>query len=276
MNNKIKNFINLRNNEGGIINGYNPYILRPPNTVFIEKSGCDSPLFTKTTKSNWCDENVAQYFYNMRPLMLPNQYEEMIEIIKSKLIDFNFDKKIIKNVEQSEFCYGSKQLVMGFIMKEIEKIILNNPIFQKNGGFKYESFYPIDEFFTRFEINNGTGLLYKVIFNLFNNLRNVSTLIESNIVDLKKNNDLKIIKFDIISKKDGDNLEGFDFLKRNKDSKMGSSIKTSFCPRPIEVEWNYKNTLLKQDFNKHGYFDEKNNVKLQKYRNTKNLKEYYK
>lgn len=277
--NYIKNNekINLWNAYGGGISGYIPFIIRPFDTVHMPKDikrgtfntegyethenteniTCNGPLFTGSNKQQWCSEKNAINYYAMRPIIQADTYNDNLKKMFSIVVG-GPNQKPMNPKWVAVNCSASTKSIMAFIMQKVASAVYTMPEMKKNGSWGIEQFHWTDATIFQFMDSNKKGF-YDILFNLYNPLRSISTLVE--VVLVSEREGLRITFMDFINQgSDKDNKDGCGIQAHNDqyagiDTQIGE-------PVPTEVEWNYGNTLLKQEFNEHGFYEAGNNINL--------------
>ncbi len=268
--------IRLFNQYGGIVNGYVPFIIRPLDNVQVPRDfkrgsfeeKCDWPLFGGSKYQKWCSEDNAMNYYAMQPILNPDNYNEGLKKLFKIVVGNNGvywagnngesiggSNNIPKNSLTTVNCGSGTNKIMSYIMTEVAKAVMKIPEFQKNSSWKVDQFHNTDPTFYSFLSPQGV-FYYIVLFNLYNPLRSISTMVEAVVlVDTTGPSDPLIVYFDFINK--------FDWKMDGTNGLLGeySGISTNFNdPMPTDVQWNYGNTLLKQEFNQYGFYEPGNNV----------------
>lgn len=272
--------LQLYTDLGTRLGGYQPSIIRPIDDVylprdikrgtFVEK--CDYPVYSGAKQQVWCNEQNAIDYYGMRPIIEPDAYTLLLKrlfetVVMRSVGSYDYQgllKKYSFDVPdpqkfQAVFCSETESTIMNFIMKKIAEAVNVMPEMHKNGPYKIEMFYYTDP--TVFQIITEKGnLYYKLIFNLYNALRSVSTLVETVIAGVPskdKNIDPMIIGMTFAS-----NIEKFSDsgLPAAPIPRIGHSNIVLSDTNPTDVSWLYKNTLDNNEFNKHGFYEDGYNV----------------
>ena len=286
--------IKMFRSDGSKISGYVPFILRPFDSVSLPKDirrgSSDFACPTGYAGSNaqtWCSEKDAMSFHAMTPIIQPNKYNDILQDLfnvvvfqDSGIINMSFEQK--QSVRDNEpkysaiFCSVTKENIMKHIMAGVAIAVSKLPEFQKNGSWSVEQFHWTDA--DIYNYVSEKGLIYNVIFNLYNPIRSISTLVQCNIIIGPQTNDNKnglyITYMGLVSQLDWsssgptvDDISGYNLSSSNKIGQIhmptgsGPGLSDS-GPEATTVEWNYGNTLLKNEFNKYGFYEEGTNVKV--------------
>lgn len=250
------------------VGGYSHSILRPPDTVHVPRDirysngvvkQCDWPLFSPKGHQQWCNEDVAIGYYAMRPIVSPDTYQEWLVTLFRALETPNpeIDTLLSGELSPNMFC-GSQEDVMRWLMGRIDQIVHQLPQFQKNGSWKYEQFYNTDVQFYSFATQESDRpiAIYKIVFNLYNTLRSISTLVTCTIVNNGEN--LYVHQMGFVSDTNKHTpYEGFNI----GTPKYGVGVDSGL--RDIGFGWDYGNTLESQKFNEVGFFDPLRNVTIE-------------
>lgn len=271
--------IQLLNQSGGIINGYQPSIIRPIDNVRIPKDitygdgttmSCNGPCYTGSKYQQWCNEDNAINYHAMRPLINSDQYTmllyELFDTITDKTLPYN---KLSDNNYAFVFCQNTQQSIIKWLMEKIMEGVVRIPGMKRNGPWKYEQFHYTDVKMWNYKDNS--GMYYKLVFNLYNPLRSVSTLVKAVVyIGPNSQNQYKLVSIGLVNQYDWkmtgetniDGIQGFNLAGsgRNQQINVGVEIEP---PTPTVPEWNYKNTLLEQEFNQYGFYENGNNVKIE-------------
>jgi hypothetical protein len=279
--------IGLIKSDGVIVGGYMPQILRPFDSVTANPSkgsDCKWPCYSDKKFQQWCSEENAINYHAMRPLIAPNQWNKNLK----KMFNLMLDKKgpssgipeynQFEKVDTAVFCTESQQALMSWLMQKVAVAVNKMPEMQKNGPWKSERFVEMDVQMYQF-VNPDSSTYFKIIFQLFNPLRSVATLVVATIFVISGQPSLVAMDF-VNEGSMGDYMEpqnGFGPITghnvtRNFDSGGGGMDIIPFEPlgvpntpegmqlwesnykkNPNEFDWNYQNTLEVQKFNKEGF-----------------------
>jgi hypothetical protein len=270
--------IRLQTNLGSIINGYQNSIIRPFDSVSLptdlkRTTGlevCKGPDYAASKFQQWCSPEVAINYYGMRPILEPNQYNNLLRKLFSKIVENNTNSTIQRNITlsgsnkwSSVFCDDSSDNLMEWVLSEVQKAVLMIPEMKKNGPYQYEEFHYTDPQFFEFITSDGK-MFYKIVFNLYNALRSVSSLVETSI-EVRDNKKFVIVHMSFVNDKelasdstDTHGIQGYNVGLAGSNKQIDIDV----GPSPTLIDWNYGNTLLKQEFNSHGFFDPTNNIKV--------------
>ena len=272
---KANDTISLQKLYGGAINTYQPSIIRPFDTTMLPRditrgtfeTECKYPVYTGSKFQQWCSEDDAINYFAMRPIINPNDYNAILKKLFESVVmrsfgifNINISKPDIRNdLWQSVFCDTTKKDVMNFIMLKIAEAVAVIPEMHKNGSWKVEQFHYTDA--ELYQLAYDDKLFYKVLFNLYNPLRSVSTQVESTV--LINNQKPIIIQLGFVSTEtDEGSVPGYNVGIAGKNSQINIDTPVEQII-PTDVTWNYGNTLLDQQFNKYGYYDPGYNVSIE-------------
>ena len=183
--------IGLIKSDGVVVGGYMPQIIRPFDTVTADpskESGCNWPCYSDKKYQKWCSENNAINYHGMRPLVSPKQYNDNLRRLMKNILDKKGPFKSGKGpnddqysmVDTAVFCTESQKALMAWLMQKIALEVTKMPEMQRNGPWKYEQFYDTDVQMYQY-VNPDSSTYFKIIFNLFNPLRSVSTMVYATI-----------------------------------------------------------------------------------------------
>lgn len=291
--NNEKNYLNntapirLYKQYGGVVGGYQHSLVRPMDTVmvprdikrgtgldqFVEK--CDWPNYAGSKFQQWCSEENAIKYHAMRPIVEIDEYNRMLRklfdtvLLNSRNLIFVKEDDFLENKDNQTwaavFNTESQNNIMNYIMLEVTKAVKVLPDMHKNGSWRVEQFYWTDALI--YEVIYKGRLYFKVLFNLYNPLRSTSTQVQVTLMTKIKatngrpflDNDIKIIEFDFINKEWNDGgIEGHNTARAGRNYQI--NLETS--PIPQNNGWLFENTLLKQEFNKYGYYDNNSEYNL--------------
>jgi hypothetical protein len=263
-----------------IVNGYQPSIIRPfdsvhlptdlKRTTFCKEEKCNGPCYAGAKSQVWCSEDNAINYHAMRPLVTPDKYNEWLQ----KMFDMlsTGDRNYLNNLINSEkwtaiFCSNSREMIMTWLMNKVAEAVEKIPEMHKNGPYKVEQFFWTDaDIYMTKENYQSQSATYNVIFNLYNPLRSVSTYTQA-ILDLTNGNDLSIKYIGFVStldwKLDGVKVDGISGFNFSTTSGQNKQISLNTGSNPTIIDWNYGNTLLKQEFNEYGFYNENDNIKVE-------------
>lgn len=246
------------------LGGYTHSILRPFDSVYKPRDiqygshtkKCDWPLFAPNGHQKWCNQEDAVNYYAMRPIVSPDTYSDWLVEMFNYLVtpDHEVSKLLDQELIPNMFCMAQEE-VMRWLMQRVEEAVHKLPQMQNNGSWKFEQFYATDVQFYSFGTQNGYSI-YKIIFNLYNTLRSVSTLVDCVIMD--KEGQRKLLRMGVVTQDhrewqmDGQNLGS---------PKYGVGIDSGL--RNYGFEWDYGNTLESQKFNEVGTFDPHHNISIE-------------
>lgn len=266
--------IKLYDSEG-IINGYSPFIVRPFDTVMVptdvrygsDNLNCRWPVYAGSKFQKWCSEDNAIKYHQMRPLLTPEDYNSLIAKMFLLIVEgsnkehgYNHTINLSDITYQTVFCGIDTNTIMKFIMTKVAEAVQVMPEMKKNGPWVTEQFHWTDA-----EVYQGADksrqIYYKVLFNLYNPLRSTSTQVEATMKLAPKG--LIIVAMNFVNEGDwkatGMTVDG---IKSYNDPGQVSNTELKMGPNAMDIEWNYMNTLQKNEFNKYGFYEPGNNVKL--------------
>jgi hypothetical protein len=270
----------IRNYDGSISNGYQPFIIRPNDYTGYKKTtfdgtACSWPCYAGSKHQNWCNESDAIDYFAMRPLVKPKTYNGWLTnlfnhiIVPGNTVSKILDSKLVPKM----FCgngqidgqpqpfdeIDQKKMVMKWLMERIAQAVPKIPQMNKNSSWKTEQFHYTDDEMYAFSTDNNKGSVYKLIFNLYNPLRSTATLVEAVVVS-PNDKGFVLVKMGFVNKGEWDTdnpnlqgaMKGYNLPRANGDLVM--DINPGL---PIETtqEWNYGNTLNVQRFNEFGFYD---------------------
>lgn len=269
--------IYITNPHGEILNGYQPSIIRPIDSVRVprdlkrgtfDEEKCNWPCYAGSKWQEWCSEEDAIKYHAMRPLVTPDTYNKWLKkLFYTTAEGHNKEPMIDNNVWGAVFCQNSKTALMNFIMKKVADGVALIPEMQKNGSWGFEQFHWTDA--KIYQYANETELYYKILFNLYNPLRSVGTEVQT-VIKVSPQNvaDLKITYMDFVNqlewKMDGqkiDGIAGYNLAPAGQNPQINLETEVE-GPVPTSVGWNYGNTLLNQQFNKYGFYENGRNVEI--------------
>lgn len=282
--------IGLIKSDGVVVGGYMPQIIRPFDTVTAnpsKDSNCKWPCYSDKKFQEWCSEENAINYHGMRPLVSPGQYNNNLRKLFQGIIDKMgpFKKgndpqdNQYSKVDTAVFCTESQKSMMAWLMQKIALQVSKMPEMQRNGPWKYEMFYDTDVQMYEY-VNPDKSTYFKIIFNLFNPLRSVSSMVYATIYLINGNPSL--VDMDFINNESmddymapqngygpisGHNINAaFDSVGGGMDiiapeplgftnTPEGQQMWEDFYKKdPNDFDWNYMNTLEVQKFNKEGFY----------------------
>ena len=272
----------IRNYDGSIANGYQPSIIRPPDSTAekrktVNGEPCSWPCYSGSKHEHWCDERNAIDYYAMRPLVTPRNYNGWLTNLFNQIVvpGDSVSKILDSKLSPKMFCddgtlfngENKKKEVMNWLMRRIADTVPKIPQMTKNSSWKNEEFHYTDDEMYAFTTDNGKGSVYKIIFNLYNPLRSTSTLVESVIISPDDKGYI-LAKMDFVNKGDWDAsnpnlpdaMRGYNLPKPNGDLVM--DIDNPALPNSTLMNWNYGNTLNQQEFNEFGFYQNGKNIKI--------------
>jgi hypothetical protein len=271
--------ISLQKMYGGPLGTYQPSIIRPLDNVRIPqdvKRGsveeiCRGPVYTGSKFQEWCSEDNAINYYAMRPIVNPDEYSKWLRrlfdtVVMRSMGFYNIDitrPQIKEEVWESVFCDSSKSDIMNHLMLKITEAVEVLPEMHKNGSWKVEQFHWTDA--QVYQLLYNGNLFYKVLFNLYNPLRSISTQVEATLFLKEVEQSIVIIYMGFVSSLENEHNENsikpfnLPLAGQNYQINMETEVEG---PKPTDINWNYGNTLLQQNFNQYGYYDADNNVPI--------------
>jgi len=271
------NFFTLQHAYGGPLGTYQPSIIRPfDNTHMLNEvydikrdtfEKCSGPCYTGSKYQEWCSEKNATKYFAMRPLITSGKYNENLAKMFFMIVnsesgnndDFRKNSGLIDWTQV--FCSTSKKDLMSFIMSKVALATSKMPEMQKNGSWEIEQFFWTDaDIYQGFSKQRNLSF-YNIIFNLYNPLRSVSTMTEVTIYMSSSGPIITYMNF-VNSGDWKSNGMKVDGISSYNDAGQPTDKEIKGNPNPNELDWNYGNTLLKQEFNKYGFYDQSNNVKV--------------
>jgi hypothetical protein len=233
----------------------------------------------------------------MRPLVSPSQYNNNLKKLMQGIIDrkgpFNgsgpMDDQFAK-VDTAVFCTESQKAIMSWLMQKVALQVTKMPEMQRNGPWKYEMFYDTDVQMYQY-VNPDNSTYFKIIFNLFNPLRSVSTMVCATVYLV--NGDPSLVDMDFVN---NESMDDYMAPRNGFGAITGHNVSSTFDssgggldiiqPEPIgftntpegqqmwedfykkdpnDFDWNYMNTLEVQKFNKEGFYSNvpSDNVKIE-------------
>jgi hypothetical protein len=271
--------IDLMKKYGGIINGYQPSIIRPIDFVSLDvkrdnKVLCNSPMYSNNKFQQWCSEENAMKYHAMRPLVSIDKYNNMLTKLFDTILQNNkfqdpielpsINKNTNNLLWSAVFCSDSVNDIMKFIMQQIAIAVTKIPEMHKNGSWSIEQFNYTDPRVYQF-LDLSFGLTYyKVLFNLYNALRSTSTEIETTLIITRKGHPV-IISMNFITPEKmtefNSGIQGHNLAPAGQNPQINVMVSVE-DPAETNIKWNYGNTLQQNEFNKYGFYNSENNVTL--------------
>lgn len=272
--------ISLIKPDGVVLGGYLPQILRPFDSVTAQTKNdkCSWPCYSDLKHQKWCSEKNAINYYGMRPLISPSQYNKNLQKMFNMVIDKDSPIPMSPSDDKfaAVFCTETEGSIMSWLMQKIAIAVERMPEMQRNGPWKSERFYDTDVQLYQFVGEDG-GTHFKVIFNLYNPLRSVATLVEATVFLVNGKPVLKAMGFvndgemkdymppenglgpingqNVTStEKNGFGIEMFEPLGVAETPQGMQMWEAAYKQNPNEFDWNYQNTLEVQKFNKYGFY----------------------
>lgn len=277
--------IGLIKSDGVIVGGYMPQIIRPFDSVTAnpsKESSCKWPCYSNKKFQQWCSEENAINYHAMRPIISPNKYNENLRTMFKAIIDKSGPFRgsgpqddQYSTVDSDVFCTESQKAIMSWLMQKIALQVSKMPEMQRNGPWKSERFYDNDVLMYQYA-NPDSSTYFKIIFNLYNPLRSVSTMVYATVYMV--NGEPSLVDMDLINNESMDDYmaprNGFGSITgHNVDSnfKSGPGIvepeplgftntpegqhmwEEYYKKDPNSIDWTYMNTLEVQKFNKEGF-----------------------
>jgi len=274
--------INLIKSDGVILGGYVPQIIRPFDSVTANPtpgSDCKWPCYSDRKFQEWCSEENAIKYHAMRPIISTKDYNNNLKKMFIKMLDRKGPATIPNNdmyekIETAVFCTETQKYIMSWLMQKVALAVNNMPEMQRNGSWKSERFYETDV--QMYQYINNKMTYFKIIFNLFNPLRSVATLVVATICMI--NNEPSLLAMDFVNEGSMEDYmapqNGFGAITgHNVSNIIGDNVgidvngplgvpnspegmqmwETAYKKNPNEFDWNYQNTLEVQKFNKEGF-----------------------
>lgn len=277
----------IKDYSGNIVNGYQPFIIRPNDTTSYQKRTdngtlCSWPMFDgNNNKQKWCNEENAIKYHAMRPLKTPKTYNQWLEQLftiitnpgnsVTKLLESKLYPKVYCSSGSLYDGLDEKKVIMSWLMKKVAVGVNKIPAMKKNSTWGNEQFHYTDAELYAFTTNpkgyttpQDTDV-FKILFNLYNPLRSTSTMVEAVVVSPYRPPNVSsqyiLAKMGFVSQGEWDEtkIKGYDLPRSNGDIGIEINQVTSTDP----FGWNYGNTLSIQEFNKYGFFDPGNNVTIE-------------
>ncbi len=260
--------IKLYKEDGTILGGYVPFIIRPLDNVQVPRDlkrdndiyKCSWPLNAGSKFQQWCSEENAIDYYAMRPNITPDTYNNWLQILFNRIAP---KKMRFKNPKWSSiFCDNSREQLMNFIMIKVAEEVSKIPEMHKNGSWKYEQFHWTDADIYQF-IDENNNVYYNILFNLYNPLRSISTQVECTllITDI-----ITIVYMGFVNNtRDKSDIFPIDTFSTKTNKIIVKNDLNELKNDNSVVDWNYANTLLKQEFNQYGFYNNDNNIKLKQF-----------
>jgi hypothetical protein len=269
--------ISLYKLYGGPLGSYQNSILRPLDTVSVpidikrgtfgpndpaEDVACKWPNYAGSKFQQWCSEENAMKYYAMRPILNPDNYYDLLNKLFDTIVlqSNNSIRKspIFPNEDAWNvvYCTESKKDIMSFIMERVTKSVSLIPEMYKNGSWVIEQFHWTDA--EVYMLVSSGKLYYRVLFNLYNPLRSISTRTEC-VVATHLDSRMKpiIIYMGLVSAEKSQDNDPVGYNLNSQDE--GISLTDNY---PTDLTWNYGNTLVSQTFNKYGFYDPEETVEL--------------
>lgn len=226
-------------------NKENYSVIQRYNFPLINKNDCEYPT---TNNKKYETTQKALNDYAQQKIIQPNNYLEIVDKLMFQLSNNNIN---INEIELEEILYEQEaNIITNFIHAKINEKVKTESYLQQNGSFKYEYLYPRDSKIYYFKVKEPEKLekdqknlkdlkVFKIIFTLYNPIRNVSVDCFCFISNIE--NELKIEYANILN--DWKHLMDDTNLPKNKNQ--------------IDI---FKDTVVQQDFNKFATSTAKNNL----------------
>jgi hypothetical protein len=269
--------IKLQNDYGGIINAYSPFIIRPFDSVKVPREikrgtfeeKCNWPCYAGSNFQQWCSEENAINYFAMRPILEPDTYNSLLSELFRYVVAGSGPAGAVGNLDQEVpwarvFCANTKSDIMAYIMTLVNSAVPRIPKFNKNSSWHTEQFHWTDSDIWQFKTDSGQ-VFYKCIFNLYNPLRSIGTVVEVTVATtssgpLRAPNIGPVTGMNFVNqlewKSSGMSVDGI----KSYNEQEGSISLPGSDPTPTTIDWNYGNTLLKQEFNEHGFYEANANI----------------
>lgn len=242
--------------DGVVLGGYRPQIIRPFDSVSAKStsSSCKWPCYSNHKFQNWCSEDNAIRYYAMRPIIQPNEYTKLLKEMFDGIVEVEPEPEGMTSIQV--FCTNTQKDIMSFIMGKVALQVSKMPRFNKNSSWGAEQFIHTEPT-EIYEYSGKMGRYYRVIFNLYNTYRSISTLV---VVTLKKNGP-KIISMKLVNEDTHDHVKG---VSMSKGIISPEKLDPHEDLNPLNpVDWIYKNTLDDKKFNKHGFYSNNPNENIE-------------
>jgi hypothetical protein len=274
--------IELIKSDGVALGTYSPWIVRPFDNVSSNPSkgsGCNWPAYSDKKHQQWCSEENAIKYHAMRPIITAEKYNELLEVMFKGMKDSNIPIPGDDNFEEvnmAVFCTETQKSLMSWLMQKIAVQVEKIPDFQKNSSWGSERFYELDVQMYQYVLEPKQQTYFKILFNLYNPLRSVSTYVVATI--FLQDGKPKLVDIDFVNEgKMNDyvgpqnglgpiNAQNVDNGFKNKgaislfvplgveDSPDGlKKWEDDYKKNPNSLNWNYQNTLQEQKFNDKGF-----------------------
>lgn len=275
--------IMLTNFDGSILNGYQPSIIRPVDSTDYANGDeeCRRPCYTSSKHQQWCNEENAIKYHAMRPLLTSNDYNSLLKVLFSKIVDENPALlnelnacKLVPKLYCENRILDKEELIepiMKWVMGKVALGVSQMPEFQKNSTWGSEQFNYTDVQLYVFDVLKDNAFtkdtVYKLIFNLYNPLRSTATLVDVVIIQPFRQGYI-LAKMGFVNSSEWSQtdttlpeiMQGYNLPRT--DGKYEMVVESPFLPSPDHLGWNYANTLHKKQFNKFGFYDKETNIDI--------------
>lgn len=270
--------IRLINGDGVPLGAYRHQIIRPFDNTTPKSENpkmgmeCKWPCYSDLKHEKWCDESNAIKYHAMRPLLNPQQYNDLLKQMFRLITDHNVPMKLTPNDSQftSIQCTYNVESIMKWLMGRVALAVSKMPAMHKNSTWGVEQFSYTDVQPYQFISDNGQ-VHFKIVFNLYNALRSTATLVVAHIY-LQGSTPL-LQKIDFVNNEEmtdftgpqngwgpinGQNITGdieqFEPLGVPESPDGMRTYKKQWMNDPNEFDWLYQNTLPVQKFNQYGFY----------------------
>ncbi len=285
--------IDLIKSDGVPLGTYSNFILRPFDSVSANPSKgskCKWPCYSDKKFQQWCSEENAIKYHAMRPIISSENYNENLKKMFRNMKDIYTvgeipsDDRFIK-IDAAVYCTETQKSLMNWLMQKIAIEVNKLPEMQRNGSWKSERFEQLNPQIYQYLVDDKT--FFKILFDLYNPLRSVSTYVVATIYVNDGNPKLIDIDFvnegtmkDYMGPQNGfEAINGYNIDSGHKgkggiipfkplgvqDSPEGlDKFQNDYKKDPNEFDWNYQNTLEVQKFNNKGFFSniKEENIKI--------------
>jgi len=259
---------------------YSPIVCRPP-----ERSGkiyggqCTNELYPMQTSPygkgmmvSPCNPEIEAKYYAQRPLLAPETYHEMLQLLFNQMQD-PIPKKVPIDILQYPQSFCNDKIysnVMKFLMKKVKQTMKNNKVFQNYakadtwGGEQFAYLYQKIFCYSSFDSSGLSAQeeadmtkkdirrAYKLIiaFTLYNTLRSVSTDVVATVFYFKGKYYLANIEF-ATQKPNSEGVQPISIMGQAKKDQV--NLNNADIPVGDKPEWIYYNTIENKYFTPEGY-----------------------
>lgn len=255
--------------------GHTRIISRPPNSLAMPKDLHRGEFCTaeKNKYQKWCSEDNAVGYYAMQPIIQPNDYNAAL----SKLFKTMPTGKAMDSFEHmawrhglpdkfksNMFCSRDPEQIVKVVVDRINKNIHLVPELNKSGPFGSLYFYYTQPILVYYFTGNQYNY-YNVIFTLYNPLRSIGTKIQTILMETSTSLDIVYMEF-VNNQLWSDNDIETKGIYNNMDSRSidvsGSLTGENLGNKYSSLDWHFGNTVEKQSFNEHGFYEQGKNVQI--------------